>query len=360
MRHDAGNEVGEGTGLLRDADRQKGLLALAEGGALSDEAQSVKVHVGARGDGHHGLPAIARVLGHVFLEAGDGEGACGLETGAGVVVHVLDSRADLVGGDLDNLVNDVLAEAERLLADGLDGGTVCKEADAVQDHSLSLGQGLDQRIGVVGLDTNDLDMGRHALHVDTDSGDETTTSDAAEDGIELGHVDLTKQLHTNGSLARNDVRVVKGRNVDQTVLRRSSATLLLGGIEIGTVQHDMSTQARDVEVLDTGCGFGHDNGGGDLELAGRVGDALSVVAGGAADDALPADGRVEVGHLVVGAAQLEAEDGLLVLALEENIALESVAEVDGGLERCDFTGFVDAGRCGGDHSEVLKAHKMFS
>jgi hypothetical protein len=58
-------------------------------------------------------------------------------------------------------------------------------------------------------------------------------------------------------------------------------------------------------------------------------------------------------HLVISAPQLEAEDGLRVLSLEENIAFESVAEVDGWGEGRYFAGFVDSGRGAGNHAKIL-------
>lgn len=80
-----------------------------------------------------------------------------------------------------------------------------------------------------------------------------------------------------------------------------------------------------------------------------------MVAGGAANHAFPALGGVEMRHLVVGASQLEAEDRLFILALEEDLALESVAEVDGVGEVGDLAGLVNSGCCAGNESEVLYA-----
>ena len=74
----------------------------------------------------------------------------------------------------------------------------------------------------------------------------------------------------------------------------------------------------------------------------RVCNALGVVARTAGHDAAPAVLGVEVGHLVVGAAQLEAEDGLQVLALEQDIALEPVAEIGCLCQRRLVDDFVDA------------------
>jgi hypothetical protein len=42
--------------------------------------------------------------------------------------------------------------------------------------------------------------------------------------------------------------------------------------------------------------------------------------------------RRQVRHLVVGAAQLEAEHGLLVFALEQHLVVQAPAQVFGGLQ----------------------------
>jgi hypothetical protein len=62
----------------------------------------------------------------------------------------------------------------------------------------------------------------------------------------------------------------------------------------------------------------HDDDRFDREPGGRIGDALRVVAGRRRNDAACAGGSVDMDHLVVGAAQLEREDGLVVLALQED------------------------------------------
>ncbi|PMB70998.1 hypothetical protein BM221_003461 [Beauveria bassiana] len=349
--HDGLDEAGKGAGSLGDAAGEQHLLALAEGGALGDEAQAVKVHVGARGDGDEGAGRVrGRVAGGVLFEAGNGQRAGGLEPGPRVVVHVLDGGANLVGGDLDDVVDALAGEAKGLLADRLDGGAVGKQADLFEHDALAPLERLGHGVCVVGLDADNLDVGRHALHVDADAGNQAAAADAAKDGLDLGHVDLGKELVANGALSGNHVRVVKGRDVDEPVGGGAAGALVLGGVKVGAVQDDVAAEAGDVGVLDARGALGHDDGGGNLELAGRVGDALRVVAGGAADDALPGPRGVEVGHLVVGAAQLEAKDGLLVLALEQHGALEPVAEVDGVGEGRGLAGFVDA-RCGGeDHA----------
>lgn len=61
-------------------------------------------------------------------------------------------------------------------------------------------------------------------------------------------------------------------------------------------------------------------------------------------------------HLVVSAAQLEAEHGLQVFSFQEDVAFQAIAEVDGVCEWCFDGGFVDA-RCE-DESQVLRAEDL--
>lgn len=78
-------------------------------------------------------------------------------------------------------------------------------------------------------------------------------------------------------------------------------------------------------------------------MASRVRDTLSVVASTARDHAFPPVLVVKMCHLIVCAAQLKAKYGLEIFAFEENIALESVAQVDCVCERGFFYDFVDTG-----------------
>lgn len=349
---DGGDELGKGAGLLGDGDGQEGLLVLANGGALGDEAQPVKVHVGAAGDGDEAAVAVGRwVSADPLLESSERERTGRLDNGARVLEHVFNGRARLVGGDLDDLVDDLLTYPERLLADGLDGGPVCKQAHVAEHDALAGLERLDHGVGVVLLDADDLDVRRDALDVDARAGDQAAAAHATKDGREVLQVRLPQQLHADGALARNHIRVVEGRDGDQVVQRLQARGLCLGRVEIRAVQDHGPAHARDVLVLDVGGARGHDDGRGNLQLAGRVGDALGVVAGAARDDAPPAVLCVEMGHLVVGAAQLEAEDGLQVLALEQHIALEAVAEVGRVRERRLLHDLVHLG--GQDQAQVV-------
>lgn len=79
--------------------------------------------------------------------------------------------------------------------------------------------------------------------------------------------------------------------------------------------------------------------------------ALGMVPRAASNDALPSLLRRQVGHLVVSAAQLEAEDGEEVFTLEEHTAFEAIGEVDGRGEGGFCHDIVDPG--GEDEAQVV-------
>ena len=91
------------------------------------------------------------------------------------------------------------------------------------------------------------------------------------------------------------------------------------GLRVGiavAVQLDLGAHAAHRVDLDLRRGLRHHDDGAQPELARGERDALRVIAGAGGDDAAGALLGVEVRDAVVGAAQLEAEDRLQVLALE--------------------------------------------
>jgi hypothetical protein len=97
-------------------------------------------------------------------------------------------------------------------------------------------------------------------------------------------------------------------------------------------QHHFATVALHRVDLDRRGGGGHDDDGPHTQYLGRQGDTLGVVAGRGADDAALEGGRAEAGHLVVGAAQLEAEHRLHVLALQENLVVDAHRQIGSRVE----------------------------
>ena len=132
---------------------------------------------------------------------------------------------------------------------------------------------------------------------------------------------LAQDLHADRALAGDHVRIVEGVHESQLLLAFQGQGVVVGvGVGIA-MQHDLDVGAAarlDRVDLDRRRGGRHHDQRTAAQPAGRQRDALRMVAGRGADHAaLELLGR-QVGHLVVRAAQLEAEYALHVLALEIN------------------------------------------
>ena len=267
VREHGFDEFGEGAWLFGDADGEEGFLLLAEGGALGDEAEPVEVHVGARGDGNELAFWVGGGVGrNVFFEAGEGEGAGGLDDGAGVFEDVLDGGAGLVGGDFDNGIDNGATEAECFFADGFDGGAVGEKADFGEDDTFVLFEGLDHCVCVVGFYANYFDVRCDTFKVDPYTSDKSAAADAAEDGFEVGHACLAQKFHADGTLAGNDVRIVEGGDIDEAMEGLKALGFSFRSVEVVAVQDNGATETGDIQVFDGGCAGGHDYCGGDLEM----------------------------------------------------------------------------------------------
>ncbi len=209
---------------------EDGLALLAHLGALGDEAQAVEVGVGAAGDGDELLVAdlLAR---HVRLGAGDGDRARRLEDRARVLEDVLDRGADRVGVDQDHLVDQFARDAEGLLADLLHRDAVGKEAHVVERHAVSRGDGTRHGVRIDGLHADDLHVRPQALHVGRHAGDQPAAAHRDEDRVDRLRA-LAQDLHADGALAGDHVRIVVGMH-ERELARRLEALRLGIGLGVG-------------------------------------------------------------------------------------------------------------------------------
>ena len=107
-------------------------------------------------------------------------------------------------------------------------------------------------------------------------------------------------------------------------------------------QHDLGAHGSHRIHFDPRRRLRHDDDRAEPELARREGDALRMIAGARRDDAAGALVGRQVRDLVVGAAKLEAEDRLQVLALEEHRVAEPARQAWRRIERRLTRDVVDA------------------
>jgi hypothetical protein len=99
------------------------------------------------------------------------------------------------------------------------------------------------------------------------------------------------------------------------------------------MQHHLAAQRLDRIDLHLRRGHRHHDHCAASQLVRRQRHPLRVIARRRADHAaLELRGR-ELGHLVVGPAQLEAEHRLLVFALEQHLVVQAPAQGAGGVQR---------------------------
>ncbi len=279
---------------------------------------------------------------HVALQARNAECTGRLRDAAGVVEYVLDGGADLVCADQHHLVHQLAGDSEGLLADLAHRHAVREQSHLVQLHPLAGGQRTLQGRRLRRLYADDLDLGTHVLHVSSNPGDQAASAHRNEDRMGRLGV-LAKDLHGNGALARDHIRVVEGVDEGQTLflddLHRVRVCLVVGI----PVQHGLRTQVAHCLHLDGRSGPRHDDGRLRPQPRCAQSDPLGVVARGGGDHSALERCSVQMGQLVVGPAQLEGEHGLQVLALEKDFVAEPPREVVGAGQRRLSCHIVDAG-----------------
>ncbi|MNS88116.1 hypothetical protein D3C72_1220800 [compost metagenome] len=319
---------------------QQGLGALADLGPLGHVAQAVEVDIGARIDRHQG--ARAGMTRRPDLHARQGHGARGLGHSAHVVEDVLHRRADGVRVDQDDVVQQVAAQAEGLVAGSAHRYPVGEQADLIQGHHMTGVDGALHRRGVGGFDADDLRLGAQ----ETDDGRhprrQTAAADRDEDGVDRVGV-LAQDLQPDRALSGDHVRVVERVDEGCAGLLFQGAGVGVGVVEAVAVQDDVSAERLDRRHLDARRGGRHDDGRGRAAFRRRQRHALRVIARRGADDAARQLGLAQGGDLVVGAANLEREDRLQVLALQQGRAVQPRRQPLQRVQRGFLGHVIDAG-----------------
>ena len=153
---------------------------------------------------------------------------------------------------------------------------------------------------------------------------------------------LAQDFHRDGALAGNHVRIIVWMDISHAMAFFQHTRMFRGfGVRI-TMQHHLGAARAHRIDLDVGGGHRHDNGRRATQLLRRQRHALGMVAGRGRDHAAGQRIRLEVHHLVVGAAQLEREHRLHILALEQDAVVRAPRQVRRRFQRCLDRHVVDA------------------
>ena len=169
-----------------------------------------------------------------------------------------------------------------------------------------------------GLDSDYFDRWLTELESGSDTADESSATDGAQDGLNLGQ--LFEDFETCRPLAGNDVFIVVGRNDSISVLGREflgpEAALLASGANFDDFS---AKRCRRIEFVLRGVARHHDDGL-HAKSTGGISDSLCVIPAGIGDDAAAPRLVAQRRNLVVGPAQLEGADGLQVLEFQVELA----------------------------------------
>ncbi|MNF66796.1 hypothetical protein D3C84_485940 [compost metagenome] len=242
------------------------------------------------------------------------------------------------------------ADLEVVRADLRHRHPVGEQPDLVQHHALAGGQGGLQAVGVLRLDADHLHLGAQVLHIGGDAGDQAAAAHRHEDGVQPAGV-LAQDFHGHGALAGDHVRVVVGRDEGQAPLLRQLQRMGQGIGEGVAVQHHLAAAGAHPLHLQLGGGARHHDGRLYAQFPRRQRQALGMVAGRGGDHPAGALLLAQLHHTVVGAADLEGVDRLQVLALEQHLVVQALAELTRRLQG-RFDGDVVHGR-GEDLAHVV-------
>ncbi len=208
------------------------------------------------------------------------------------------------------------------------------------------------------MHANDLDVRADLLDVSGNAGNQAAAADRHEDRMYRAGV-LAQDFHADGALAGDHVRIVERVHEGQLLFFFQRQRVVVG-VGVGFAeQHHFHIRAAArldrVHLHLRGGGRHHDDRAA-AHARGRQRHTLRVIAGRSADHAALALRIAEVRHLVVGAANLEAEHALHVLALEINAVLVALRQGRRQFQRGFISHVVDA--CGQDFLQVVDSHSL--
>jgi hypothetical protein len=192
-----------------------------------------------------------------------------------------------------------------------------EEADVIETHAMASLERSVHRVGLERLDPDDAHVGAERLDVPRDAGDEPAPADRHEDRAQTV-LTVPQDLRADRPLPRDHQRIVERVDEAPAGLRHQGVTPELGIRIAVAVQLDVGSHRSHRVHLDLRRRLRHHDRGRDPQPLRRERDTLRMISGARRNDPPGALGLGQVGDPVVGAAQLEAEHGLLILTLDEH------------------------------------------
>jgi hypothetical protein len=157
-------------------------------------------------------------------------------------------------------------------------------------------------------------------------------ADRNEDRVDRARM-LPQDFHADRALPGDHFRIVERMHVGERAAALELQSLLVGlGVGIA-VQHDLGAARRDRVHLDARRGDRHHDHRLAAQALRRERHALRMVPRARRDHAAAQARLRQPGHLVVGAAQLEREYRLQVLALDQHAVAEALGKPRRRIER---------------------------
>src|SRR5215472_4927595 len=289
---------------------------LANVSSATELFEHLGFEVSAADDGN--VHRCAGQLIAVEQESGNRDSATGFGDGFGVTGQKFRCLENFVFRHRDDVVNVAAHVIEVDGAHALRAQSVRQGAGDLLGGKLHDPSGTQAGLGIggqFGFDPDDFDLRMTELDRGGNTGDEPSAADGGEDGRDFRYV--FDDFESDGALTGNDLFIVVGWNHDVSVAGGEFFGFRLALVGARTDQDDFRSEFGGGFALDEGRVAGHHDDGFHPERAGRIGDALGMIAAGVGDHRALALGCGEGSDFVIRSAEFESADGLLVFGLEK-------------------------------------------
>ena len=171
-------------------------------------------------------------------------------------------------------------------------------------------------VGAFGDHADDLGLEPERIAHAHQPADAGAQPDRHIDRVEIGC--CGEELQRVGADAAHEA-LVEGGDHDQVPLGRERLGMLVRGLEVRAVHHQLAAEGAHRRVLAGRIALGHHQRRGEAEAGRGVGDALAVVAPGGGDHAGGLAVPSQIVHVDEAAPHLEGADRGVVLVLDPNL-----------------------------------------